>query len=161
MNPKAYNKPKWPRKNLGEVVNFLEDRHPDGLSLKAVADTIGAKPESVSNTFRRDDMRLSRAERLAECYGYRLVISYPVRRLDEGYEPAAPRKTYDNAGNLAGLVKYINDSEYGIPFVAEKAGITANTVRHAFTTGDTMISTLNRMLDALGIFAMWKFEKVQ
>ena len=155
---KAYTKNKWPRKNLGELVNFLEERHPEGLSLSAVAGVLGVKEGAVSNMFSHDDMHLRRVESIAQAYGYTLHLFFPVRELGD-YEPSKPRVIYDDAGNLAGLVKYIQDSEYSLPFIAEQMKISSNTLRHAFRTGDIMMSTLNQMLDALGICMIWKFEK--
>lgn len=156
---KAYTKNKWPRKNLGELVNFLEEQHPEGLSLSALCTSLGVKKGTVSNMFRHDDMHLSRAESIARAYGYTLRLYFPVRKLEDGYLPCPPRVTYDNAGNLAGLVKYIQDSEYGVPFIAERMKVNANTIRRAFRRGDIMMSTLNLMLDTLGICMIWKFEK--
>ena len=157
---RAYNK-RWPRKNLGELVNFLEERHPEGLSLQAVADRLGVQRGAVSNMFRRDDMHLSGAAAIARKYGYELTILFPERDLGIGYVPTPPRIRYNEAGMLTGLVKYIQDSEYSISFVAERMHVTANTVHRAFRTGDIMISMLNTMLDALGICALWKFEKIK
>lgn len=157
--PKAYTKNKWPRKNLGELANFLEEMHPEGLSLSAVAKKLGVQQGAVSNFFRHDDMHLSRIEEIAGIYGYSLHLYFPVRKLEEGYEPRKPRTTFENAGALEGLVKYIQDSEYSIPFIAEQMKISPNTIRNAFRKGDIMVSTLNQMLDALGICMIWKFEK--
>lgn len=158
MIRKAYRK-RWPRKNLGELLNFLEEQHPDGVSIQAVSQKMDTCTGNISRMFHNDDMKLSMAEHIADVYGYRLNLFFPVRSLTDGYEPAAPRRTYDNAGNLSGLIQYIQDSEYSIPFVAEQTHVSVGTVRNAFIKGDIKISTLNSILDALAIQSIWKFTK--
>lgn len=152
-------KKSWPRKNLGELINFLETQHPEGLSLKTMSDRWKVSKANISNVFRRDDMKLSRVEEIAKLYGYELNLYFPVRHLDEGYVPVPPRGKYDNAGKLQGLVKYIQDSEYTISFIAEKMGVAPSTLSYDFRKGDMMLSLLNKMLDTLGICAIWNFEK--
>lgn len=152
-------KKRWPRKNLGELLNFLEERHPDGLSLQALAEKMKMERGGVSNMFRKDDARLSKAEEIARLYGYELKLFFPVRRYDDGYVPQKPKLRFDNAGNLSGLVKYIQDSEYSLPFVAERIGISPNVLHRAFRKGDIKISTLNAIIDEFGLCAIWKFIK--
>lgn len=150
-------KKKWPRKNLGELLNFLEEQHPEGLSLYALAERMKMERGGVSNMFRKDDMKLSKAEEIARRYGYELRLFFPIRRYDDGYIPQPPKIQYNNAGNLSGLVKYIQDSEYSVSFVAEKTGVAPIVLHHAFKTGNIKISTLNALLDHLGLCVIWKF----
>lgn len=150
---------KWPRKVLGELANFLEQFYPDGLSLTGVAEDLDTTPQAISNMFRRDNMKLSKAEEIATTYGYKLKLFYPVRIFNDGYQPPAPVKTYPNANNLTGLVKYIQDSEWSVTFVAEYCNISTSTLTTAFTKGDIQLSTLYEILDRLGLYVNWKFIK--
>lgn len=150
---------KWPRKNLGELLNFLETFYPDGISLEELAKDIKTTKGSISNMFRRDDMKLSKAEKICDMYGYKLSLFFPVRRWEDGYVPRPPSKAYPNAGNLGGLVKYIQDSEYSMTFVAEKNNMSVTTLTSAFSTGDILLSTLNSVVDTLGICIIWNFYK--
>ena len=154
--PKVKRK-KWPRKVLGELANFLEQFYPNGLSLTGVAKDLGTTPQAISNMFRRDDMKLSKAEEIANIYGYQLKLYYPVRIFNDGYTPPSPVKLYPNAGNLTGLVKYIQDSEWSVTFVAEQNGLSTSTLTTAFTRGDIQLSTLYQVLDCLGMWVSWKF----
>lgn len=153
------NKKKWPRKILGELINFLEEMTPEGISLLAISGRTGASPSSISNAFVRDDMKLSKAEEIASRYGYALKLFFPVRRHEDGYVPAKPKKEYPDAGNLTGLIKYIQDSEYSITFVAERNDISPNVLNRAFKSGDISLNTLYRVLDSLNLCVIWRFEK--
>ena len=159
MRKNISKKKKWPRQNLGELVSFLEMQYPEGLTIEAIAQRLGVTPQGVSNLFRKDDMKLSRAEEIAKIYGYKLVIYYPVRVYNDGYVPCTPIHSYPNAKNLSGLVKYIQDSEYYVSFVAEKSGMNPITLLNAFKKGDIQLSRLNAVLDTLGIWAKWTFVK--
>lgn len=151
---------KWPRKTLGELVNFIEQFYPDGLSLTGIAADLDVTPQAVSNMFRRDDMKLSRAEEIIRSYGYELKLYYPVRVFNDGYIPMPPTRLYPNAGNLTGLVKYIQDSEYSMAFVAERNNISTSTLTMAFTKGDILLSTLYEVIDSLGLWMKWEYEKI-
>lgn len=159
MSRSIYKK-SWPRKNLGELVNFLEKMHPEGLALKALSDKIGITQQGLSSLFSRDDTKLSRAEKIAKCYGYTLKLYFPIRTFPiEGITVPPPKKIYRNAGNLSGLVRYINDSNYNIGYVANLIKAYPSLLNHAFESGDIQISKLYQILDALNICAIWKFEK--
>ena len=153
------NKKKWPRKILGEMINFLEEVTPEGLSLGSISEHTGCSKSSISNLFVHDDMKLSKAEEIAEMYGYTLRLFFPERRYEDGYVPAPPKKSYPDAGNLKGLVKYIQDSEYSINFVAERNNMSSNVLNRAFKCGDISLSTLYRVLDSLNLCVLWRFEK--
>ena len=150
---------KWPANNLGELITFLDRFYPDGIPLCGVADRLNTTEQAVSNMFRRDDMKLSKAEEIASAYGYTLRLFFKERTYIDGYVPRKPRWEYPDAGNLAGLVKYIQDSEYSIAFVAEKSRMSPLSIRKAFLRGDMMISRIIGIVDNLGIFVSWQFEK--
>lgn len=155
----AYNK-RWPRKNLGELLNFIEERHgTDQLSLQELSEDLEMTRGGASSAFRKDDMKLSKVQQIARKYGYRLDLYFPVRTYSDGYVAPKPRRQYPNAGVLTGLVKYIQDSGYSIQFVAEKMNVSPQCIHRAFNNGDISISLLNDFVDALGICVIWKFEK--
>lgn len=156
-------KKKWPRKNLGQLVNFLERTESEGLSLEVLAKRLGVTKGSISNVFCHDDMKLSRAEEIAKLYGHRLSIYYPVQYygFEDGLVPCEKKKAFPNAGNLTGLINYIQQSDFNIAYTAKLAGLSPNILYRAFNCGDIMISTLNRCTDALGITSIWEFEKIQ
>lgn len=156
--PKTKKK-KWPRKTLGELLNFLEQFYPEGLSLEDLARDLGTTRGGVSNMFRHDDMKLSKAEEIANIYGYTLHLYFPIRQYNDGYIPQPPKRHYPNAGNLTGFVKYIQDSEYSLTFIAEKNQMSVTTLTRAFTTGNIQLSTLYNLTDWMGICFIWKFEK--
>lgn len=157
---KIIKKKKWPRKTLGELVNFLEQCYPEGLSLEKIADDLNTTPQAVSNMFRRDNMKLSKAEAIINAYGYRLELFYPIRVFSDGYKPHEPPRLYPNAGNLKGLVKYIQDSEWSITFVAEQSHMSTSVLTKAFDKGDILLSTLYEVLDSLGMTITWKWFKI-
>ena len=153
-------KKKWPRKNLGELLNFLEEQHPDGISLNDLAEKMDMERGGVSNMFRKDDARLSKVEQIARQYGYELKLFFPVRHLEEGYIPRPPRIHYENSGNLAGLAKYMQDSEFSFPLIADGIGVSPGVLHRAFRSGDIKLSTFNALIDMLGICVIWKFLKI-
>lgn len=152
---------RWPRRVLGELANFLEQFYPEGLSLADMAKDLGTTPQAVSNMFRRDDMKLSKAEEIVRKYGFRLILYYPTREFGDGYQPPKPYRTYPNAGNLSGLVKYIQDSEWPISFVAERSNLSTTVLTMAFSRGDIQLSTLYDVLDNINIYVNWKYEKIE
>ena len=56
-------------------------------------------------------------------------------------------------------MKYIQDSEWSVTFVAEYCNISTSTLTTAFTKGDIQLSTLYEILDRLGLYVNWKFIK--
>lgn len=157
---KVYEKT-WPRKNLSEIINFLETIYPEGVVGKTLAADLGVTPQSISGLFSNDDMKLSKAESIARSYGYELKLFFPLHQRLEWFTPPPPRHNFPNAGNLSGLVQYVNDSGYSVSYTASKIGKDPNMLFRAFHKGDIKISILNRLLDALGICAIWKFEKIK
>lgn len=151
---------KWPAKNLGAIISFLDQLYPSGIPIEDVAKRMNITAQAISNMFRRDDMKLSKAEEIYESFGYRLKLFYPERNYSDGYVPLPPRFEYPQAGNLSGLVKYIQDSEYSVTFVAEQTGVTTVSIRKAFQTGDIIISRLYHIVETLGISVFWEYEKI-
>lgn len=149
---------KWPRKNLGEVIDFLERVNPEGVSLQTLADKFGVTRGSISNMFSKDDMKLSKAESIANGYGYELKLFFPRRIHKDGFVPPEPKREFPNAANLSGLVKYIHDSDYSFSWVGEVNGISANVLTRAFEKGDISIRTLKKIIDNLGLCVIWSFE---
>ena len=157
---KTYKK-KWPGKNLGHLIHFLEDRYPQGLSIYTMSKDFQITPQAVSNLFVNDDMKLSKAEWIARLYGYELRLFYPKRTYSFEHEPIKPKRSFPNAGNLAGLVQYIFDSNVSPSHVAQKINLYSGALNRAFEKGDIMLSTLNATTDALGIHVFWQFEKIK
>lgn len=149
---------KWPRKNLGELIDFLEKVNPEGISLHTLAEKFSVTRASISNMFNKDEMKLSKAEEIARLYGHSLTLFFPQRVHKDGFVPPPPKREFPNAGNLTGLVKYIQDSDYSIAWVAEVNGFSPNVLTRAFENGDISIRTLKRINDNLGLCVIWKFE---
>lgn len=159
MRPEAQKK-HWPRKNLGDLVNFLEERHPDGLSLAALSQEFGVTKGSISNMFNKDDIKLSKAESIARHYGYRLTLFFPLKRYPEDYMPPVRiKEEFPNAGNLTGMYIYIRDSGMRLIDAARRCDLTKKVLADALTKGDIQISVLNKFLDGFGICVIWKFDK--
>ena len=154
---KIYNK-SWPRKNLGELVNFLDRQYPQGYSLDDLSAKFGKSRQYISQTFQRDDMKLSKAEWIAEQYGYHLKLYFPVRERI-GLDYSVHKREYPNAGNLAGLEKYIYDSNISINYMSQRIGRANNVLTNAFIRGDIFISTLYEVIKNLNIEVVWSFEK--
>lgn len=158
MTRKAYNK-HWPRKNLGEFLNFLDRLYPNGYTLQEISDKTGQSKQYLSNLFTRDDARLSKLEKYAERLGYQLMLYFPqkTRLLADLHD--SPRKDYPNAGNLTGLVRYLQDSNISVNHMSVRLGRSFSLVMNAFRSGDINVSTLYDILKNLNIDVMWKFEK--
>ena len=154
---RSYTKNKWPRKNLGEIINFLEQIYPEGISIDVLSKKLGVTKGSVSNMFVHDNMKLSKAEEISRIYGFSLSLFFPKRHYGDDYEPPKTRYDFPNAGNLTGLVRYFQDSGYSLSLVAEKNHISPNVLTRAFRSGDINLKTLNNILDELGLCVIWKF----
>ena len=149
----------WPRKNLGEVVLFLESIHPEGLSINVIGKEIGMTPGAVSNMFMKDNMRLSKAEEIARKYGYTLTLLFPTKTYPEGIEAPKHGRTFERAGNLAGLAMYIYDSRKTVNSVANEMGIWPTMLVNAMKTGDIFLDKLYKVTDHLRIGVQWIYEK--
>lgn len=157
---KTYVK-KWPRKNLGEMLNFLETMHPEGLRLDVLAKKMECTVNNVSAVFLKDDMKLSKAEAIARLYGYELKLLFPVREFNPGEKVPEPKKKYENAGNLSGLARYISDNEYRLTMVSFASKCNEQVISRALTNGDILISTLYKIIEGLDISVIWRFEKIK
>ena len=157
MKPNCYNK-HWPRQNLAELLRFLDRMHPEGLSLKTVSEKIRHTQQYVSQTFMKDDMKLSKAEMIARCYGYSLRLMYPKKDpllIDRSQH----YRTFPNSGNLHGLVEYLNDSNISINHMSQRIGKANSVITEAFNKGDIMLSTLYEIIRNLGIEVYWYFDE--
>lgn len=159
MRPETHKK-HWPRKNLGDLVNFLEERYPDGLSLAILSEELGVTKGSISNMFIKDDIKLSKAEAIARHYGYELKLFFPMKRYPEDYMPPVRiKEEYPNAGNLRGMYNYIRDSGMRLIDAARRCELTKKILADALSKGDIQISVLNKFLDGFEICVIWKFVK--
>jgi len=150
----------WPAKNLADLINFLERTHPEGLVLKDIAQETGISHQHLCQMLMRDDMRLSRVEEIAETLGYTLRLFFPQKVFPYG-RPAhlsQRNREFPNAGNLAGLVRYINDSGMTVFHMSQRIGRANNVIKNAFETGNIAVSTLLDITDNLGITIEWSFE---
>lgn len=158
MRQRPSYKKSWPGKTLGELLNFLNERHPEGIYIKEVAARLGTTCQNISWMFSKDDMKLSKAEEIANRYGYTLRLYFPLRTYMNGITVPPARRVFPNAGNLSGLVQYIYDSNYSINFVALQMNCSPSLLARAFNTGDVLLSTMYRITDQLGINVIWSFE---
>ena len=155
--PKQY-KNQWPRRNLSEIIRFLESVNPQKMTLKIISEKIGTTEQNLSNIFIKDDMKLSRAMKIAEVYGYELTLLFPKWK-DYGIPPLHKKNEYPNAGQLKGLIEYTYNANCTIHKIAKMTGIDDNCIRQAFQTGDIRLSFLYRIMAELNIDAKWNFTK--
>lgn len=157
----TFYKKKWPAKNLGELIHFLETQHSEGLSIKSISKKTGMTQQNISYLFNKDDMKLSKAESVVQAYGCTLKLFFPQRIWKfqiTGLTRNKPRREFPNAKNLSGLVKYMNDSNKTINSMCKDMGINNSVLTSAFNNGDIYISTLYDVAEHLGIEFVWSFE---
>lgn len=163
MQTRRANTKHWPRKNLGELLNFIEKQHPEGLAIINIAERLDMTQQSVSSMFMKDDIKLSKAENIAEAYGYELKLYFPQRENKLGLmlPPSGllRQKDFPNIGNLAGLYKYIIDSNMTLNSISQRIGMSFGVMQRAFSKGDIFISTLYEILKELNINVIWAFEE--
>ena len=149
----------WPRQNLGEFLNFLDRIYPEGYSLQDLSEVTGMTVANLSQMFIRDDAKLSKMEYLASRFGYTLTLFYPqkTRFLSDFHSGNA--REYPNAGNLAGLAKYIQDSNISINHMSVRVGRAFCLISNAFKKGDIKLSALYEILKNLNINVIWNYEK--
>jgi hypothetical protein len=155
---KSYNK-HWPKKNLGEIVNFIEKQFPQGLYISVIAKKLDKTPQYISGLFNKDDMKLSKAEEIADIFGYRLRLYFPVKEYPWGMQAPEPKRPFPNAGNLTGLVRYLSDSNITVNNMSKRIGKSNSVLTDAFNKGDILISTLYLIINNLDIEVIWIFEE--
>lgn len=147
----------WPGVILKEVISFLEMALPSGVTVKALSAAMQVPESRVSGMFKSDDLRLSMVENLAGNLGYELHLKFPVF---SGMEPIE-KKEYPCTGNLAGLSRYISDSNRSLSFVAKEACCSYDMLKRALSTGDIKISSLRKVEEALGINCVWEWVRIE
>lgn len=153
-------KKKWPKKNLGEFIGFLEDNFGDsrGIYIKAIADKLDTTPQNISALFIKDDMKLSKIEKWTNMLGFELTLYFPEKDIVLHPSPFVKPEKYPGAGNLTGLIKYIGDSNISVHYMAQRIGCAPQTINKAFVNGDIFISTLYKMTNNLKINIIWEFN---
>ena len=147
----------WPCKNLGELINFLEEQNPKGLNISEIAKRMGCTPQHISALLLKDEMKLSYVEKIARSYGHELKLYFPVWTKEN---PSKSKdRSFPTAGNLTGLAKYIYDSNRTVNSVSTDMNKPGSIMEQAFRKGDIKISTLYEILAQLNIITQWKFEK--
>lgn len=150
----------WPRRNLSEIIRFLENVTEGKMTLKSLSEKMGTTEQNISNMFLRDDMRLSRAMKIAKLYGYRLTILFPKWK-DYGIPPLTKKQEYPNAGQLQGLIDYTYNANWTKHKLSQFTKLSYDCINQAFATGDIKLSYLYRIMAELNIDAKWVFEKIE
>ena len=146
----------WPAMNTGPLVRLLKEVFPDGILLATLSERTGYSPQSLSATFRVDNMHLSKAESIAHSLGYTLRLEYK-------YEGTYPKDSVyipsGKAGNLYGLEEFMQRMNRSVNFIAASAGYRGEALKAALEKGDMMIATLNKIACSIGLHISWLFEK--
>lgn len=153
------HKKAWPGKVLGEVISFIEREHGCIPSLETIAEKTGLSTAVISAMFMRDDMKLSRAEYIASCYGYELKLFFPIKEYPLGWEVHAAKRNFPNAGNLSGLARYLHDSNITVFNMSKRIGRNIMMLTNALTKGDIFLSNLEQITENLNIKVLWIYEK--
>ena len=156
---RSYRK-RWPGKILGELTAFLRERHGGEMNEREIAKVLGCTQQNVCSMFIHDDMRLRKAEWIAEAYGYTLELYFPKKQFFFEDQLPPPHKTsYPNSGNLLGLTEYMLDSNWSVLHLSRITGCSYMALKNAFADGDIRLSELRRCTDAIKITCVWKFVK--
>lgn len=152
-------KTNWPRKNLGELLGFIDRQYPDGYGLADIESVTGICRQHLSQMMQRDNMKLSMAAKIVSAYGCSLSLFFPVReRCGLDYSTYREQR-FDGAGLLAGLAKYIYDSRRSVHSVCSGIGISSGVLLRAFRSGDISIATLYAVTGYLHIEMLWHFDR--
>ncbi len=147
---------KWPKKNLGHLVDLLEQVYPEGVTLSELAARTGNSVASLSAMFCRDNMHLSAVEGIARSLGYELAIGYKYM----GQYPSDSTFTPSGrSGNLSGLEEYCQRLNRSLNYVAGICGIKRDVISSALVKGDIMVGTLNMIAAKIGLTLFWHYQK--
>ena len=153
---KARAKKTWPCVHTGPLVEFLLGIYPEGIPLADLSSKLGVSVSVISNSFRVDNMHLSRAEAIAKVYGYDLRLIYRYRGQypsDSVYTPSR------NVGTIYGIEEYCQRLKRTYHFIATNAGFNGRALASAINKGDIMLDRLNRISTCLGLSIDWVFIK--
>lgn len=151
----------WPRKNLGELLDFIDRQYPDGYILDELASKLGVTAQYLSQLFGSDNMKLSAASRIAERFGYRLRLYFPEKEWFGWGTPPIMKREFPNAGILAGLANYVRQNGRSINYLSKQLGRTNHVLTDAFNKGDIYINTLYDLTKFLNIEFIWSFEQIE
>lgn len=158
MERGCYNK-KWPKKNLGELIAFIEGEFPEGIKLETISEKTGLAKQYISFMFKNDKMSLKMAERITSSLGHELKLYFPELH-DMPKHPEVMRE-YPNAGNLSGLVNYLSQRNISIHHMSGRIGKSDSVIKLAFEKGDIQLNTLYEITENLNIEFIWEFIKNQ
>lgn len=137
-------------KRLQFLLSLMESK---GVGKHELARMLGVSPQNVFTYFKRDDMKLSYAQKIAELLGYDLSFrleseSAPLRDVIVEIEGLVGK---DGLQRLAFL--RIAMSQYGIERkdVAEKLGLNYTGVNRWFKVDDMAITYIYRIAEIYGL----------
>lgn len=149
------NTPHWPNQTLKEVISFLSRQHLGGVRVAVVGERIGMTPQAVSAILHKDDTSLLWAENLARKYGYTLRIEYTLPDCIQSRGNGKVEELYPRTGNLVGLASYAISRGLTINSLAKNVNMNYRVIERALKTGNIQISTLQTILNRLGITVKW------
>lgn len=146
------------RSPIREVLAFLASRYDGGqIDIRDFAKKLGISYQYASAILNKDEMRLSKAEKIAEAYGHRLILYYPLKVYPLGPPDREVTKRRPAKGNLTGLIRYVEDSYITITRLAKMIGRSQPVIKKAFDTGDIFLSVLQDIADTLRIEITWEW----
>ena len=155
----AYKK-QWPAHVLGQLVLFLKERYPDGISEAKLAKRLGCTQQNICAAFMKDDMKLSKAEEIVRSFGYELQLFFTKKTfICDGIKAPVHKKSYPNCKNLYGLAEYMLDSNWSIHYLAQRTDCSYEALKDAFASGDIKLSILTKVVESLNIFCLWEYTK--
>ena len=152
------NTPHWPNQTLKEIISFLLRQHPGGVRVAAVSAMVGMTPQAVSAILHKDDTSLLWAENLAHKYGHTLLLEYTLPDCIQDKGNSNTEERYPEAGNLIGLARYAVSRGFTINSLANYLNMNYRVIERALKTGNIQISTLQTILNRLGITVKWVWE---
>ncbi len=162
-NSSKYLSEDAPNKNLKFLSEFMRQL---GLTMEDLAEAGGVRTNSARNWFLVDNMNLAKVMKVAEHFGYELIISYDTpepqigrTRLVIDEPPAPPSLDVDLTRRLAFIRVAMYKTGVTNDLLAKKLGYIRGAVQKFFQTDDTSISNIYKIAEAFDWTVNIRFKK--
>ena len=160
-SPSKYLTEEAPVKNLKFLTEFMRQM---GLGIEDVAEAAGVLTNSARRWFLTDNMSLSKVMKVAEHFGYDIIIEYEIKetvinRTKIIIEEPRRISDVDTTKRLSFIRVAMSRAGITTTQLAEKLGCIRGAVQKFFQTDDTSVANIYKIAEAFDWTVKITFKK--